>query len=140
MKLIYEYIQDKHIELMSCLECMPKEYYSLLFHEYFTKTFLIATLNKETEAVFWHQRLIHYGFHSLKSASLHVDGVPNLSAFNFDDIFKCPTCLKTNVTKKFGKKSLHDLVERPYQGPFIDFAFLGKVKQDKDGVIIEASR
>ena len=27
-----------------------------------------------------------------------------------------------------------------YQGLFIDFDFSGKVKQDKDGVVIEASR
>ena len=38
------------------------------------------------------------------------------------------------------EKSLRDSVERPYQGLFIDFAFLGKVKRDKDGVVIEASR
>ena len=31
-------------------------------------------------------------------------------------------------------------MERPYQGLFIDFSFSGKVKQDKEGVVIEASR
>ena len=88
----------------------------------------------------WHQRLIHCGSHSLKSASLYVDEFPNLSAFNFNDIIKCPTCLRTILTKNFGKKSLCDSVERPYQGLFIDFAFSGKVKRDKKGVVIEASR
>ena len=106
LKLIYEYMQEKHIELMSCLESLPEEYHSLPFHEYFAKTIPIAALNKEAEAMLWHQRLIHCGSHSLKSASLYIDGVPNLSAFNFDDILKCPTCLKTNLTKNFGKKSL----------------------------------
>ena len=71
---------------------------------------------------------------------MYVDGVPNLSAFNFNDILKYPTCLKVNLTKNFGKKSLCDSVERPYQGLFIDFAFSGKIKRDKKGVVIEASR
>ena len=98
---------------MSCLESLPEEYHSLPFHDYFAMTIPIAALNKEAEAILWHQRLIHCGSHSLKSASLYVDGVPNLSAFNFDDILKCPTCLKVNLTKNFGEKSLSDSVERP---------------------------
>ena len=140
LKLIYKYIQDKHIELMSCLESLSEKYHSLPFHQYFAKTIPIPVLNKEAEAILWHQRLVHYGSHSLKGTSLYVDGLPNLSAFNFDDILKCPTCLKTNLTKKFGKKSLRDSVGHPYQGLFIDFAFLGKVKQDKDGVVNVASK
>ena len=40
----------------------------------------------------------------------------------------------------FGKKSLCDTVKRPYQGLFIDFAFSRKVKQDKEGILIEAKR
>ena len=35
---------------------------------------------------------------------------------------------------------LRDSVERPYQGFFIDFAFSGKIKRDKKGIVIEASR
>ena len=133
-------MQEKHIELMSCLESLPDEYHSLPFHEYFAKNILISALNKEAETILWHQRLIHCGSHSLQSASLYVDGVPNLSAFNFDDILKCPTCLKVNLTKNFGEKSLRDSVDRPYQGLFIDFAFSGKIKRDKKGVVIESSR
>ena len=99
---------------MSCLESFPEEYHSLPFHEYFSKTMPIAGLNKEAEAILWHQRLIRCGSHSLRSVSLYVNGIPNLSAFNFDDILKCSTCLKTNLTKNFGKKSLCNSVERPY--------------------------
>ena len=33
LKLIYEYMQEKRIELMSCLESLPEEYQSLPFHE-----------------------------------------------------------------------------------------------------------
>ena len=140
LKLIYEYMQDKHIELMLCLESLPKEYHSLPFHEYFSKTIPISALNKEPEAMLWHQRRIHCGSHSLKSVSLCVDGVSNLSVFNFDDILKCPTYLKTNLTKNFGNKRLPDSVKRPYQGLFLDFFFSGKVKRDKEGVVIKASR
>ena len=133
-------MQEKHIELMSCLESLPKEYHLLPFHKYYAKNIPILALNKEAEAMLWHQCLIHCGSHSLQSASLYVDGVPNVSAFNFDDILKCPTCLKVNLTKNFGKKSLRDSGERPYQGLFIDFASPGEIKRDKKGVVIEASR
>ena len=71
---------------------------------------------------------------------LYANRVPNLSAFNFDNILKYPTCLKTNLAKNFGKKSLRDSIGRPYQGLFIDFDFSGKVKQDKEGIVIKASR
>ena len=88
---------------MSCLEYFPEEYHKLPFHEYCAKNILIAALKKEAEVMLWHLCLIHCGSHSLKSASLYVDGVPNLLAFNFDDVVKCLTCLKTNLIKSFGK-------------------------------------
>ena len=114
LKLIYEYMQDKHIKLMVCIKSLPKEYHTLPFHEYFAKTIPIAPFNKEAEAMLWHHHLIHCGSYLLKNASLYVDGVSNLSAFNLDDVLKCSTCLKTNLTKNFGKKSLCDPVKRPY--------------------------
>ena len=55
----------------------------------------------------WHQRLIHCGSYSLKSTSLYINGVPNLSVFNFDDVLKCPTHLKTNFTKRSSNKTLY---------------------------------
>ena len=64
-------MQERNIELMSCLESLPEAYHSLPFHEYFAKTIPISALNKEAEAILWHQRLIHCGSHSLKSASLY---------------------------------------------------------------------
>ena len=100
----------------------------------------IAALNKEAEAIMWQQRPIHCGSHSIQSASLYVDDVPNLSAFHFDHVLKCPTCLKVNLTKNFSKKGLRDSVERLYQGLFINFAFSGKIKRDKKGDVIEVSR
>ena len=124
-KMIYDYMQQKHIKLMSCLESLPKEYHKLPFYAYFTKTIPIVAFNKEDDVMLWHQRLIHCRSHFLKNASLHVDGVPNLSSFNFDDVLKWPTCLKTNLTKNFGKKSLCNTVKRLYQGLFIDFSFSG---------------
>ena len=105
LKLIYEYIQEKHTKLMSCLESLPEEYHSLPFYEYFAKTIPIAALNKEAEAMLWYQCLVHCGSHSLKSTSLYVDGVPNLSAFNFDDILKCPTCLKKSLPRTLERKA-----------------------------------
>ena len=139
LKLVYDSMQEKHIELISCLKSLPEDH-KLLLHEYFAKPILSSALNKETEAKLWHQRLIHYDSHSLQNAPLYVAGVLNLSAFNFDDVSKCPTCLKTKLTKRFAKKTLPDTVERPYQSLFIYFAFSSKVKRDKKGVVIKASR
>ena len=103
LKLINEHMQDKHIRLMSFLKFLPEEYHTLPFDDYFLKNIPITALNKEAEAMLWHQRLIHCGSHSLKSTSLYLDGVPNLFAFNFDDVLKCPTRLKTNLTKNLWK-------------------------------------
>ena len=80
LKLLYGYMQEKYIKLVSCLESLPKEYHKLLLHEYFVKTIPIASLNKEAEAMLWYQRLICYGSLSLKSALLYVDSVLNLLA------------------------------------------------------------
>jgi hypothetical protein len=145
LELIYNHQQKQHINLMSILEALPGEYHkaiiNLPFHEYTGASTPINALNKEAEALLWHQRLIHCGHHSLKDIHNHVDGVPNLSSFKFDDLLKCPTCLKTNLTKSPpGHKSLRDTVTRPYQGLYIDFAFSGKISRDKNGKIIESSR
>ena len=99
LKLIYEYMQEKYIKLRLCLEYLPKEYHC--YHEYFAKTISIPSLNKEAEAILWHQRLIHCRSHWLKSVLLFIGGVSILSAFNFDNVLKRPTCLKTNLTKNF---------------------------------------
>ena len=119
-------MQAKHIKLMSCIKILPEEYHKLPFHEYYAKTIPIAAFNKEVEAMLQHQRLIYYGSHLLKSALLYIDGVPNLSAFNFDNVLKYPTCLKTNLIKCFGKKSPCETVQRLYQGLFIDFLSPGE--------------
>jgi hypothetical protein len=130
---------------MSILESLPEEYYeaciSLPFHEYTDTSTPVNALNKEAEALLWHQRLIHCGPHSLKDLHNYVDGVSNLSSFKFDDLLKCPTCIKTNLIKPAaGKKSLRDTVTCPYQGLYIDFAFSGKISRDKNGKIIESDQ
>ena len=141
LEMIYNYQQDKHIELMSALESLPEEYHSLPFHTYLAKTIPINAINMEAEAMLWHQRLVHCGPHSMKRIHDQVDGVPDLSKFEFDAILKCPTCLKTNLTKSSaGFHSLRDTVERPYQGLFCDMAFSGQIRKDKDGKVIESSR
>jgi hypothetical protein len=111
LELIYDHQQKEYVSLMSILESLPEEYYeaciNLPFHEYTGASTPVNALNKEAEALLWHQRLIHCGPNSLKGIHNHVDGVLNLSSFKFDDLLKCPTCLKTNLTKSAaGKKSL----------------------------------
>jgi hypothetical protein len=121
LELIYNHQQKEYVNLMSISESLPEEYYeaciNLPFHEYIGASTPVNALSKEAEALLWHQRLIHCGPNSFKDIHNHVDGVPNLSSFKFDDLLKCPTCLKTNLTKSAaGKKSLRDTVTRPYQG------------------------
>jgi hypothetical protein len=145
LELIYNHQQKEYVNLMSILESLPEKYYeaciNLPFHEYTGASTPVNALNKKAEALLWHQRLIHCGPNSLKDIHNHVDGVPNLSSFKFDDLLKCPTCLKTNLTKSAaGRKSLRDTVTRPYQGLYIDFAFSGKISRDKNGKIIKFSR
>jgi hypothetical protein len=121
LELIYNHQQKEYVKLMSILESLPEEYYeaciNLPFHEYTGASTPINALFKEAEALLWHQRLIHCGPNPLKDLHNHVDDVPNLSSFKVDVLLKCPTCLKTNLTKSAaGKKSLCDTVTRPYQG------------------------
>ena len=40
LKLIYNYMQEKHIELMLCLESLPEEYHSPFFHSFQVDNFL----------------------------------------------------------------------------------------------------
>jgi hypothetical protein len=115
LELIYNHQQKQYVKLMSILESLPEQYYkaciSLPFHEYTGASTPVNALNKEAEALLWHQRLIHCGAHSMKDIHNHVDGVPNLSSFKLDDLSKCPTCIKTNLTKiAAGKKSLRATV------------------------------
>ena len=98
-------------------------------------------MNKEATALLWHQRLLHSGTHTYKNLHKHVDGIPDISGFAFDDLNKCPTCLKVNLSKQPpGDKSLRSRITRPYQGLYVDFAFAGKLAKDKDGKVIEEVR
>ena len=47
----------------------------------FAESTPVNALNKDAEALLWHQRLIHSGTHAHKDLHEHVDGVPNLSDF-----------------------------------------------------------
>ena len=70
----------------------------------------------------------------------YIDGVPNLSQFDFDDVTRCPTCTKANLCKNSpSKQSLSEMVTCPYQGLFIDFGFSGRVSYDKEGKVIPSS-
>ena len=37
------------------------------------------------------------------------------SIFNFVNVVKCPICLKTNLTKRSGRKNLGETIDHPYQ-------------------------
>lgn len=86
---------------MSVLDLLPKEYHTLPFHHYLTKIIHINALSKGVEAIIWHQHFVHYGPHYMYQARAFADGVPNPSKFDFDNVLKCSTYLKMNLTKSF---------------------------------------
>ena len=138
---IYDYQQSQHLKLMQILESVPQKYHRLPFHHWIARNTPVHALTNKAHEVLWHQRLIHLSPQTLKDAYKHVDGIPNLSKFEFDDIDNCSTCSKANMRKRSpGKRSLSDSVTRPYQGLFIDFGFSGRISFDKDGKVIESSR
>ena len=132
LQYLYEYQQQKHIELMDVLTQVPPEFHSIPFHLWDTEEAVVDSITDSARELLWHQLLIHIGQHSMKNIHLHVNGVPNLSNAKFDDLTKCATCLKANLTKSTaGHTSLRESLSRAYQGLFIDFGFSGRISKDK---------
>ena len=139
--MVYEYQEAKFSQLVDTLHSLPSEYSKPKYLDFILQNTPVNALNKEAEALLWHQRLLHCGTHVFKYLHKKVDWVPNLSKFQFDDVFKCPTCIKSKLTKDSpGPNSLQSTVNTPYQGLYIDFAFSGKVSKDSDGNVIEETR
>ena len=76
----------------------------------------------------------------MKEAHKHIEGVPNMFKFSFNDLTRCATCIKSKLTKNSsGNKSLKNLLLRAYQGLYIDFGFAGRRSRDEHGNITESS-
>ena len=76
----------------------------------------------------------------MKEAHKHIEGVPNMSKFSFNDLTRCATCIKSKLTKNSpGHKSLQDSLSRAYQGLYIDFGFARRQSRDEHGNITESS-
>ena len=133
MQSLYEHQQKQHKDLMEVLTQNPEQFHKLPFHYWGTETVTINALSEEAQSLLWHQRLIHCGEHTMKNLHKHVDGFPNLSKTKFNNLTKCTTCLKANLTKASpGHKSLQESLSVPYQGLYIDFGFPGCITKDKD--------
>ena len=140
MQLIYDHQQQEHIRLLNELESVPTHFHKLPFHSWIHHNTPVHALSKQAHEMIWHQRLIHLSPQTIKEAYNYVDGIPDLSCFNFDDVTKCPTSIKANLRKNSPtKRSLSEMVTCPYQGLFIDFGFLGCVLHDKEGKVITSS-
>ena len=140
MQSLYEYQQQKHIELMDVLTQVPPEFHTFLFHLWDTDEAVVNSITDSAREMLWHQRLIHIGQNSMKDIHLHMDGVPNFSNEKFDDLTKYTTCLKANLTKSpAGHTCLRESLTWAYQGFYIDFGFPGRISKDKDGNVIESS-
>lgn len=76
----------------------------------------------------------------IKQAYKFVDGVPNLSDFDFDNITKCSTCIKVNPIKNsLNKHSLSEMVTCRYQDHFIYFGFSSCISYKKERKVIPSS-
>ena len=141
LKYIYQHQQEQHEELMEVLTRILQSFRTLPYHMWGTEHVLIDSLSNEAYSHIWHHHLIHCGEHTLKESHKHIEGVPNMSKFSFNDLTRCATCIKSKLTKNSpGSKSLQDSPSRMYQYLYIDFGFAGQRSQDKHGNIIDSSR
>ena len=69
-----------------------------------------------------------------------MDDISNLSTAKFNNLTRCATCIKANLTKAASEhSSLHDSLRHPYQGLYIDFCFSGRISKDANGKVKESS-
>ena len=73
---------------MSSLSDVLKPFHKLPFHTWTENNTPIHALRDKTHKIVWHQQLIHLAPHTIREADKHVDGVPDLSKFCFDDLSK----------------------------------------------------
>ena len=140
-KLIYEHQQKEYTKLINLIDTLPEDVQKLPFHLYIAEATPINAIKQEALELLRHCRLIHCGASTLKGLHKYVDGVPDMSKFEFNDIKKCATCLQAKIHKNSpGTHSLRDTVSHPYQGLYIDMGFPGKVSYDKDGNPVESTR
>ena len=95
-----EFNSPEHISLLEVLESLPRDYAKFpSYHTMISQVTPINALNKEAEALLWHQRIGHAGPHIFKDLHTHVNGIPDLLHFKFDDLTKCNTCMKGKLSK-----------------------------------------
>ena len=128
LRRIYEHQQAEHVKLMNMLQEIPDCAKKLPFHLYIAQNTPVHAIKQEALDLLWHQRLLHCGSDTLKDLHHHVDAIPDMSKFSFDDVNKCATCLQAKNHKHGpGHGSLRDTATIPYQGLYIDFAHAGQV-------------
>ena len=127
--------------ILKALETVPNQFHKLPFHSWIYNNTPVNALTEKTNEMIWHQRIINLSSGTILEAYKYVDGVLNLSRFDFDNITKCTTCTKDNLCKNsLIKQSLSEMVPYPYQYLFIDFGFLGRILYDKEEKLIPSRR
>ena len=115
---------------MSSLESVYAPFHKFPFHTWTANHTPIHSLWDEAQEMLWHQWLIHLVPHTIQESYKHIDGFPNLSKFKFNNLSKCYTCIKANMTNNLPRKrSLTKSVRCPYQDLFIDFGFSGRISK-----------
>ena len=92
-----EHQQREHINLISVLESVAQKFHTLPFHTWICNNTPVKSLKEKAHEMLWNQNLIHMSLQIIKEIYKFVDGVPNLSNFDFDNITKCLTCIKADL-------------------------------------------
>ena len=89
----------QHEELIEVLTHIPQTFHTLPYHVWETEQVSIDSLFDEACGHLWHHCLIHCGEHTLMKAHRHIERIPNISKFSFNDLTRCATCIKSKLTK-----------------------------------------
>ena len=101
---------------MDSLDHQPKQFHDIPFKDIIAKATPINAITEHTRKMLWHQRLIHCGDFKFQHLHHHIDGIPELSKLQLDNVMRCATCLKSKSTKVApGAKRLREMASRPYQ-------------------------
>ena len=79
---------------------MFQKHFTLCYIMWGEEQVMIDSLSDEAHSHHWHHCWIHCSEHTLKETHKHIEGVPNMLKFSFNDLTRCVTCIKSKLTKK----------------------------------------
>ena len=93
---------------------VSSRFHQLLIHSWIHSNNLVNAFTEKAHAILWHQRLLHLLSGTINEAYKYVNGVPNLSQFNFVGFTNCTTSTKANICKNSPtNRSISEIVTCP---------------------------